>query len=123
MTREVFFRASAREKKNGVFLVFFLVFLVFFGGACVLFGVFFVFRALAGGKLFFFGAGMSKTGNSRSGSNLTQNDGELRFSRPDHAVPLESARQRPENQKENQAAGHSPGRVVEAPIVARHSCD
>ena len=49
-----FFSRVSAGKKIGVFLVFFLVFLVFFGGACVLFGVFFVFRALAGGKLFFF---------------------------------------------------------------------
>ena len=32
--------------------------------------------------------------------------------KPAHAVPLASARQHPENQKENQA-GHSPERAVE----------
>ena len=40
-------------------------------------------------------------------------DGELQFLRPAHAVPLASARQRPENQKENRA-GHSPERAVDA---------
>jgi hypothetical protein len=34
------------------------------------------------------------------------------FEKPVHAVPLASARQHPENQKENQA-GHSPERAVE----------
>ena len=38
-------------------------------------------------------------------------DGEL-YNKPAHAVPLASARQHPEIQKENQA-GHSSGRVVE----------
>jgi hypothetical protein len=34
------------------------------------------------------------------------------FGKPAHAVPLASARQHPENQKENQA-GHSSERTVE----------
>ena len=49
-----FFFARQRGEKIGVFLVFFGCFWCFFGGVCVLFGVFFVFRALAGGKLVFF---------------------------------------------------------------------
>ena len=48
----------------------FLVFLLFWGGVFVLFDFFLVLRALAGKKIgFFFGAGMSKTGNSRSGAS------------------------------------------------------
>ena len=42
----------------------------------------------------------------------THNDDELHYLRFAHAVPLASARQRPENQKENQA-GHSSERAVE----------
>ena len=61
-TRKVFFfRASARK-------LFFLVFLLFFGGVFVLFGIFLFFARLREFFfLFFFGADMSKTGNSRSG--------------------------------------------------------
>ena len=40
--------------------------------------------------------------------------------KPAHAVPLESARKHPENQKENQA-GHSPGRAVMA-VFLLFSC-
>ena len=39
-------------------------------------------------------------------------EGELHGKKNAHAVPLASARQHPENQKENQA-GHSPERAVE----------
>ena len=48
--RERFF--FARQRENSFFGVF-LVFLLFFGGVFVLFGVFFVFRALA--RKFFLG--------------------------------------------------------------------
>ena len=72
LTREVFFRALARKKLFGVFLVFFGVFVivvVFGGGVFVFFGFFFVFRVSAIFLVFFSGVGMSKTGNSRSESD------------------------------------------------------
>ena len=60
--------AREREKKKfGVFLVFFVVFVVFWGCFCAFWCFVFVFRALARKKMFFSGAGMSKTGNSRIG--------------------------------------------------------
>ena len=49
----------------------------------------------------------------RGGADITDHDDdELHYLRPAHAVPLASAHQRPENQKENQA-GHSSERAVE----------
>ena len=56
-------RASAKFFL-GVFSVFF-VFLCFLGGVFVLFGCVFCFSHVS--AIFFFGGGVSKTGNSRSG--------------------------------------------------------
>ena len=57
----------------GVFFVFFGVFVAFWGCFCAFwFFLCFVFRALARKKNDFFGAGMSKTGISRSGPHSPQ---------------------------------------------------
>ena len=73
LTREIFFARQRDEKKMVFFLVFFGVF-VFLGGVFVLCGVFFCFSRVSASLffLFFFGGGMSKTGNSRSG--ISPND-------------------------------------------------
>ena len=59
-------RVSAK-KRRGVFFVFCGVFVLLGGCFCAFWGCFFVFRALTRFFFgFFFGGGMSKTGNSRS---------------------------------------------------------
>ena len=67
LTREVNF-ARERDLKFLMFFSSVLVFLCFFGGVFVLFGVFVCFsRVSAEQKNVFFGSGMSLTGSSRSG--------------------------------------------------------
>ena len=65
--RERFFSRVSAKNFIWVFFWCFLVFLLFFGGVFVLFFVFFCFsRVSAIFFWFFFGGGVSKTGNSRS---------------------------------------------------------
>ena len=60
---------------------------------------------------------MLKSQGPRNGARGRPVGGGLK-NKPAHAVPLASARQHPENQKENQA-GHSPERTVEGQRIGK----
>ena len=64
--RERFFSRVSAEKNCLVFFGVFWCSLLFLGDVFVFFGVFFRFSRISAKKNVFFGAGMSKTGNSRS---------------------------------------------------------